>query len=63
MPQYFGNYKRVVYLGQSESPQLQATARQHAQYLGLDYEYLYCGLDPLALVLKPKLEEEALWQN
>jgi hypothetical protein len=63
MPQYFGNYKRVVYLGQSESPQLQATARQHAEYLGLDYEYLYCGLHPLALVLKPKFEEEALWQN
>src|SRR5210317_2377080 len=37
MAAYFGNYKRLVYLSQSESKELHEMARQHAAYLGLEY--------------------------
>lgn len=55
MPVYFGNYKRVVYLAQTDSEELQARARKHADYLGLDYCYRYSGDRPLSLLLKPEL--------
>jgi len=42
---YFGNYKRLVYLSQSKSPQLEAAARQHADYLGLEFEHRHTGLN------------------
>jgi hypothetical protein len=45
LPQYFGNYKRLVYLAQSDSGDLATMAEQHAGYLGLDYERVYTGLD------------------
>ncbi len=56
MPVYFGNYKRVVYLAQTEAEDLQTRAREQAEFLGLDYHYRHCGDDPLSLVLKPALE-------
>jgi hypothetical protein len=52
---YFGNYKRIVYLAQSESDELQAMAREHASFLGLDYLYRYCGDSPLAQTLSERL--------
>jgi len=52
---YFGNYKRVVYLAQSESEELQRLARQHADYLGLNYKFHFCGDLPLSRTLKPVL--------
>lgn len=54
-PLYFGNYRRVVYLAQTESDELQAMARQQAGYLGLDYHYQFSGDRPLTLLLKPEL--------
>ena len=54
-PMYFNNYKRLVYLAQNDSEELQAMARQHADTLGLKYEYHYCGSKPLSRVLKPAL--------
>ena len=56
MPVYFGNYKRIVYLAQTESGELQSMAQDHADYLGLEYLYLYEGDRPLSLVLAPTLE-------
>jgi len=56
MSVYFANYKRVVYLAQTESAELQSLAQEHAQFLGLDYRYHFEGDQPLSLVLKPKLE-------
>jgi len=53
---YFSNYKRVVYLAQSESVELQAMARKHADYLGLNYEFHPCGDTPLSQTLTPALE-------
>jgi len=55
LPLYFGNYKRVVYLAQTESEELQAMARRHANYLGLRYEYCFTSDEPLTLVLEPAL--------
>ena len=43
MPQYFGNYQRVVYLAQAQSAKLESMARGHAAFLGLAYEYRFCG--------------------
>ncbi len=46
-PVYFGNYRRVVYLAQTQSPQLVAKARECAERLGLEFETCFTGLDPL----------------
>ena len=58
LPVYFKNYKRVVYLAQTESEKLQAMARQQADFLGLDYVYRFYGDGPLSLLLKPELAQE-----
>lgn len=47
MESYFGNYRRLVYLSQSESPELETMARQWADYLGLEYEHRHTGLGPV----------------
>ena len=52
---YFNNYKRVVYLAQSESEELQEMARLHADYLDLEYEFHPCGDTPLSKTLKSAL--------
>jgi len=55
MPMYFGNYKRLVYLSQSDSPELAAMAEQYARYLGLDYQYVHTGLDSVAREISEKV--------
>lgn len=54
---YFNNYKRLVYLAQSDSEELSIMARQHADYLGLEYERINCGTAALSRGLKPFLEQ------
>jgi len=54
---YFGNYRRLVYLAQSDSRELQNMARRHAQKLGLDFEYRHGGDAPLTALLKPVLAQ------
>ena len=56
IPYIFGNYKRVLYLAQTESEELQALAASHASFLGLEYEYRFTSDQPLSLVLAPLLE-------
>lgn len=58
LPVYFGNYRRVVYLAQTQDPELQSLARRHAEFLGLDYLYRFCGDGPLTLALRPSLSME-----
>jgi hypothetical protein len=41
---YFGNYRRIVYLSQTKSDKLETLAKEHAQYLGLEYEHIHTGL-------------------
>ena len=52
---YFGNYRRVVYLAQNGTDELQAMAREQAAFLGLDYLYRHCGDAPLAQSLAGRL--------
>lgn len=40
---YFGNYRRVVHLAQTEDPDREADARQAARRLGLSYERRMVG--------------------
>jgi len=54
---YFSNYKRLVYLAQSDSEELRTMARQHAATLELNYEYHNCGSEPLSRVLKPAFNQ------
>ena len=55
---YFGNYRRVVYIAQTEDRELQAMARSHADFLGLKYHYRPSGDGPLSLALAPALARE-----
>jgi hypothetical protein len=45
---YFGNYRRVVYLAQTDDPELDARARRAARRLGLRYERRDAGYGELA---------------
>ena len=45
---YFGNYRRVVYLAQTKDKALEARAQAAAERLGLAYEYRYTGYGELA---------------
>lgn len=49
---YFGNYKDLVYLAQTEDPKLQDMARAAAQRLGLNYVYRQVGYGDLAAAIK-----------
>jgi hypothetical protein len=55
LPAYFGNYVRLVYLAQTDSPALVEEARQAAAYLGLSLEVRPTGYGDL----RPALEREA----
>jgi hypothetical protein len=55
IPSYFGNYKRLVYLAQTDSEELQTRARRHASFLGLEYVFRHVGDQPLTLELTPHL--------
>lgn len=52
---YFGNYRRLVYLSQSQSPLLEAKARAHAQYLGLEYLQRHTGLSRVEHDIKEQI--------
>ena len=60
MSAYFGNYRRLVFMSQSESPKLEAMAKAHADYLGLKYVYKHTGLGPVEKKLK---EQVVQWRN
>ncbi len=49
--QYFGNYRRLVYLAQVEDPALTARAEAAAQRLGLEFEYRWTGYGELETTL------------
>jgi len=48
---YFKHYTQIIYLAQTDSPELQAKARQHAQEFGMNYVYRYTGIQGLAPIL------------
>lgn len=49
---FFGNYRRVIYLSQSQDPELLDAARAAADRLGLDFEHVHCGYGELATGLE-----------
>jgi Protein of unknown function (DUF1638) len=48
LPLYFGNYRRLVYLAQTDDPELDARAEAAADRLALEYERRSTGLGELA---------------
>ena len=57
IPAYFGNYKRLVYLAQTDSERLQTMAREQAEFLNLEYHYRFYGDGPLSQTLNTILEQ------
>jgi hypothetical protein len=51
LPDYFGRYRRLVYLAQTDDPDLTARARAAAQRLGLDFERRWTGLGQFAPII------------
>ena len=47
LPVYFGNYTTLVYLAQTEDPDLEAQAKGAAERLGLAYRYHFTGYGEL----------------
>jgi hypothetical protein len=45
---YFGNYRRVVFLSQTDDPDVVRVARDAAARLGLTFEHEHTGLAPFA---------------
>ena len=48
---YFGNYRDLVYLAQTDVPELQAKAQEAAERLGLKYVYHKVGYGDLAAAI------------
>ena len=48
----FGNYKKVVYVAQTENDELERRAQEIAKRLGLDYEYRYRGYSDLGVFIE-----------
>ncbi|MDZ7829925.1 MAG: DUF1638 domain-containing protein [Halofilum sp. (in: g-proteobacteria)] len=51
LPMMFGHYRRLVYLAQTENPDLETRARAAAERLGLEYEYRFTGYGELGETL------------
>lgn len=47
LPMYFGNYRKLVYLAQTEDSELQAEAEAAARKIELEYEYRFTGYGEL----------------
>lgn len=63
MPEYFGNYRKLVYLAQIEEPRLVAKAREAAKYLGLEFEYRFSGYGDLTRALAGLNAKTATWPS
>jgi len=57
LPQYFGNYTRLLYLAQTDDDDLRARARAAAERLGLAYEERRTGYGDLVPSLQRFVEE------
>ena len=64
-PQYFRNYKKLVYLAQKRAPGADEQARRIAQNMGLAYELRDTGYGELGARLRVLLarEERPAWQH
>ncbi len=62
LPLYFGNYKRLVYLAQTDDDELTALARAAADRLGLRFERIETGTGEMLPALDAAMQE-ALWRS
>lgn len=53
LPDYFGNYTKLIYIAQTDDPVLKARAEAAAMRLGLAFEYRFTGYGELAQFLRP----------
>ena len=51
----FGNYKRMLYLSQTENAEIVAKAKAAADYLGLEYEHRHTGYGDLQSSLRDQV--------
>ena len=59
---YFGAYTRLIYLAQTDDPELDAKARSGARRLGLAYQRRFTGLSGLAdFIDKTRKAAEGAW--
>lgn len=64
MPQYFGHYRRLVYLAQlAPTAEQLAQGQAAAERLGLAFEHRVTGYGLLQSSLKQAAEEKVFWQN
>ena len=56
---YFGNYRRLIYLAQIEDPQLKAKAEQAARRLGLEFDYRLTAYGELETFIEEAMNKEA----
>ena len=56
LPDYFGRYRRLVYLAQSDDPELTERAEAAADRLGLTFERRATGLGGLAPTIRSAIE-------
>ena len=61
--QYFGNYRKLIYLAQSPSPQRIADARAAAERLGLAFDYRRTGYGDLERSLRTSRVGAPAWQS
>ncbi len=60
---YFGNYKKLVYLAQTDNPKLEQKAKEAASALGLQYEFKRTDYGGLEQGLRQFNESIVQWQN
>ena len=56
LPDYFGSYRRLVYLAQTDDPELDAKARAAADRLGLAFERRATGFGDLAPTIENAIQ-------
>jgi hypothetical protein len=60
---YFGNYRKLVYLAQTEDAELQVLAEAAARRLGLDYDYRFTGYGGLGRFIDRRLDLPELGEH
>jgi len=50
--EYFKNYKKLTYLAQTDSKELKYKAKQYADFLNLEYNFYYTGLNQFKVAIE-----------
>lgn len=63
LPMYFGNYKRLVYLAQTDDPEIDKLAEAAAERLGLAYVRRKTEYGELSSFMATHADKDSSWQN